>query len=245
MPTSLVSTGIQFPDDTIQTTAGAGGNYVMRTYNSPATWTKPAGLKAVKVTVVGGGGGGGGARGTSIPNPNPYTPSTLSPRSAGQGGGGGAAIEYIPAESIPGPVAVTSGSGGTAGPAPSSLGSTSSGGTGGTSSFGAFLSATGGAGATGSPAQGTPGGQGSGSGGDLNVPGGRAVIAGRSGDVNTSIFSASGAGAQPGPGTGVAGGNYGGGATGALSVGTFSAPGSIPQAGAVGGSGVVIVEEFY
>ena len=37
--------------------AGGGGDYIMRTYNSPATWSKPTGLKAVKVTVTGGGSG--------------------------------------------------------------------------------------------------------------------------------------------------------------------------------------------
>lgn len=36
-----------------------GGNYAMQVYNSPATWTKPDGLKAVKVTVIGGGGASG------------------------------------------------------------------------------------------------------------------------------------------------------------------------------------------
>jgi hypothetical protein len=35
-----------------------GGDYNMQVFESPGTWTKPAGLKAVKVTVVGGGGGG-------------------------------------------------------------------------------------------------------------------------------------------------------------------------------------------
>jgi hypothetical protein len=39
----------------------AGGDYVMTVFTSPATWTKPTGLKAVKVTVVGGGGGLGSA----------------------------------------------------------------------------------------------------------------------------------------------------------------------------------------
>jgi len=47
----------------------AGGDYIQQVYTSPATWTKPAGLKAVKVTVIGGGGGagpdGGNAGGTS------------------------------------------------------------------------------------------------------------------------------------------------------------------------------------
>jgi hypothetical protein len=58
-----------------QAAAAGGGDYIMRTFTSPTTWTKPANLKAVKVTLVGGGGGGatvnpgpgqsGGAGGTS------------------------------------------------------------------------------------------------------------------------------------------------------------------------------------
>ena len=55
MPGNLVVTG------TI--TAGAGTTYVLNQYTSPATWTKPTGLKAVKVTVVGSGGSGGPAVG--------------------------------------------------------------------------------------------------------------------------------------------------------------------------------------
>jgi hypothetical protein len=45
----------------------SAGNYILRAYTSPATWTKPAGLKAVKVTVVGGGAGNGTTSpGTSV-----------------------------------------------------------------------------------------------------------------------------------------------------------------------------------
>ena len=71
-----------------------GGNYVLNDYTSPATWTKPTGLKAIKVTVQAGGGNG-------------YTSPTIAGKG---GGGGGASIRYIPAPSIPGPVSVTVGS---------------------------------------------------------------------------------------------------------------------------------------
>jgi hypothetical protein len=60
----------------------AGGNYVMQVYDSsPATWDKPAGLKAVKVTVIGGGGG----------SPQPATGGTSSFGSfcSATGGAGG------------------------------------------------------------------------------------------------------------------------------------------------------------
>lgn len=62
--------GIQVQGTTF-TSSTLGGNYVMRTYTGPATWTKPAGLKAVKVTVIGGGGGTAGI------GPAPTVPSQL------------------------------------------------------------------------------------------------------------------------------------------------------------------------
>jgi len=85
-----------------------GGNYILNSYTSPATgpaaWDantkKAAGLKAVKVTVVGAGGNGGAA-----PGPN------ASPTFGSGGGGGGTTVEYIPAPSIPGPVDITAGPG--------------------------------------------------------------------------------------------------------------------------------------
>jgi len=113
-----------------QAAAAGGGNYVMQVYNSPATWTKPASIKAVKVTVVGGGGGGAGA---TSPTPGPA-------RQQGPGGGGGGvAMRYIDAPAIPGPVSVTVGGGGAV--------RTS----GGASSFGPFASANGGSAGTPAP----------------------------------------------------------------------------------------------
>src|SRR5210317_1557638 len=112
MATSITNTGITFPDATTQTTAAvAGGGYALNAYTSPVTWTKPAGLKAVKVTVVGAGGAGG-----------PATSGWPSGATGGGGGGGGAAILYLDAPAVPGPVSVTAGPG--------------------TNSFGALASAT-------------------------------------------------------------------------------------------------------
>lgn len=71
-------------------------NYVLQVYTSNTTWTKPSGLKAIKVTVVGAGGTGGAGN---------------SGQTAGGGGGGGAAILYLPTASVPSSVAVTAGSG--------------------------------------------------------------------------------------------------------------------------------------
>ncbi len=45
--------------------SGSSSNYVMQIFNSDGTWTKPSGLKAIKVTVIGGGGGTGAPGGTS------------------------------------------------------------------------------------------------------------------------------------------------------------------------------------
>lgn len=199
--------------NTISSTVTGGGNYAMQVFTNTTptgtTWTKPANLVAVKVTVVGAGGG----------NPGPNTPRS-------GGGGGGSAIEYIPAPSIPGPVTVTVGAGGT--------------GAGGTSSFGAFCSATGGAVAGSSTG-------GSGTGGNVNFTGGSGgatlgpptpspiFITGAGGN---SIFGGGGTGSifpnpsnvTPNPGT-----TYGGGASGKTN--TFDSGN--------GFQGIVIVEEFY
>jgi hypothetical protein len=206
----------------------AGGNYALQNYVAPATWTKPAGLKAIKVTVVGAGGAGGGV--------------SPSPASAGAGGGGGgaggAAIEYIPAPSIPGPVAVTAGPG--------------------TNSFGPFCSAT--AGGSGGAGGSTPvvnhfglsGAGGLGSGGNLNIAGGP----GTSGSLanpslafggvgGNSIFGGGGNTVKAtSPGTPLIAGNngldYGGGGSGAARIGS-----SASASGSTGAPGIVIVEEFY
>jgi hypothetical protein len=220
MPTSLVSTGVQFPDLTTQTTAAvAGGGYALNAYASPATWSKPVGLKAIKVTVVGAGGNGGSA---SAPGP-------AANRNAGGGGAGGAAIEFIPAPSIPGPVAVTAGPG--------------------TNSFGAFCSATGGS--NGTPATspgGTAGGAGgAGSGGDINFSGARGAVGlsgsppGYGGNSILSGVASSQNAPNPGSLAGTAGLNYGGGGAGA-NINNAINP---SVAGGTGAPGIVIVEEFY
>jgi len=78
-----------------QAAAAGGGDYVMQVFTTPGTWTKPAGLKAVKVTVIGGGGGSGGAGGTtSFGSPaflsatGGAAGNTGNPHAGGSGSGG-------------------------------------------------------------------------------------------------------------------------------------------------------------
>ena len=164
-------------------------------FTSSGTYTKPAGLKRVRVTVVGGGGAGRSSNG-------------------GGGAGGGTSIKVIEAGSLGATESVTVGAGATdltSNPA----------GTGGTSSFGSHCSATGGAGGTLASGGGVyPGEGGTGSSGDLNIKGQGAATLGSS-RGGSSFF---GGGGRPSrvDGTyahGGAGGAFGGGGGGSHSSG--------------------------
>lgn len=208
----------------------------LRVYTSSTTWTKSSDLKRVKVTVVGGGGAGAGAAATSG-----------TQCSVGQGGGGGgASIKSIEAASLGETESVTVGAGGAAGSAGAS------GADGGTSSFGSHCSATGGAGgAVGGPTTelnlaGQSGGVGSG--GDINLQGGpsSAVVSWGAHFVVQSVGGHSFLG-QP---TRAVSGSSNGGNAGAAAYGAGGTGGSndISQSAKTagnGGSGIVIVEEFY
>lgn len=228
----------------------SGGNYVKTIYNSPATWTKNAGLKGIRVVIIAGGGAGGNGI---------YSPASFN--GAGGGGSGGGVARFIPAPNIPGPVAVTVGSGGTATPG------TGTGGSGGTSSFGSFASATGGGGGT--PSNIRTGGAGgtitfdaplttgeiypydfASQSGFNGVPG--EATSGNGGSVlfaNTTTASMGQGGPgffedplEPGnPGSGFGSGGSGG--TGRPP--TLSSPIQTPRLGGTGSPGVVIIEEFY
>ena len=146
---------------------GHGGLKSVQVFTSSGTYTKPAGISTVKVTVTGGGGGGGGG--------------SANWNHGGGGAAGGTAIKVVDVSSIS-TVTVTVGGGGGGGAA----GAT--GGGGGTSSFGSHCSATGGgagiAANTGTSRQ----SGGVGSGGDINITGGQgdAQAGGNDNDENTA-----------------------------------------------------------
>ena len=194
----------------------------MQVFTANGTFTVPAGVTKLKVTVVGGGASGYGASGVNA--------AFMGGRAGG--GAGGAAIKTItvtPGDAI----AVTVGSGGASGSSSSA---------GGTSSFGAHCSATGG----GAASTFTGGVGGTGSSGDLNLGGGaggagsyHAAGDGTSGNTGgtggNSIFGGGGlAKTNTTGGSGSAYGAGGGGGSSDHNTGTFN--------GGAGASGVVIVE---
>jgi len=201
--------------------AGGGGYESVQVFTTSGTYTKPAGIKKIRVIVTGGGGGGG-------PCPSGYV------NGAGQGGGaGGTAIKTIDATSIT-TETVTVGAGGSA----------ESGGS--TSSFGSHWSGSGGGGgANADSIANPPGGGGAGaSGGDLNLsgnPGGGGskgtVPNSRTGGFGGSSYLGRGGFGSCGNSGG--GGLYGGGGGGAS---TNQPPTN--RGGGAGGSGIVVVEEY-
>ena len=192
------------------------------TYSTPGVtaFTKASYPNAThaKIRVVGAGGGGGGA--------------TLDAYRGAGGGGGGYAEETVALSSLAASVNVTVGSGGAGG-------SFGTGSTGGTSSFGSLLICTGGSGGIANAEVSDNGGAGGvGSGGDLFLrgsygggytypPGGPA---GGGMSPNTRL--------APLGGSGIAGANYGGGASGGYRNTVTN------RAGGTGADGVVIVELF-
>lgn len=170
------------------TTLPAGGFSNMQVFTSNGTFTVPAGVTKVKVTVVGGGGNGS----SGFDNGEGFYV-------AGYGGGaGGAAIEVISGLSPGATISVTVG------------------GINGTSSFGAYCSATGGTNAISNPNVFIfeAGSGGVGSGGNLNING-QGGGAGNNTYSNSSPGGTGGTSIMGGGGrAGTAGGNYGGGGGG-------------------------------
>lgn len=218
-------------------------NIVQTVVTSSGTYTKPAGLKFLEVTCVGGGGGATGCA------------TTAAGQSAAGGGGGGSAtaIKLYPASGLAATEAYTIGAGG------GSPGG--SGAAGGSSTFKGLTAAGGGApdavGASGAVAGTTTVGSlsgvgGTASGGDLNIDGGTGAIGLRAPFAATNAWSGVG-------GTSwlttpnqqlnwlhatfvnaVTGRFPGGGASGA-SVG----PSRTGLGGAIGGTGCIILKEFF
>ena len=100
--------------------AAGGGFASMQVFTSSGTWTKPSGIKIIKVTVTGSGGGGGGSK-------------TSDNKGGGGGAAGGTAIEIVDVTSISSET-VTIGAGGAGGS------QNANGAAGATSSFGSICS---------------------------------------------------------------------------------------------------------
>ena len=201
-----------------------------RTYTANDTWTKPSNLKFIIVEVRGGGGGGGGGGTTS------------GTAAAGGGGQGGYSVDKVAAASLASTEAVTVGGGGAGGAATGATGTTGT-----TSSFGALCTALGGLGGVGTGATGTigtlAGGLGGAGGtGDFTL---RGAVGANSGTDNTNYLSGGGGGDGGGgtrgsAGTGLAAAaNTGGGGGGMVKSGVTG------QVGGAGGSGYVIVSEYF
>lgn len=202
------------------------------TSTGTSTWTKPSGIRTVKVFVTGSGGGGGGGN---------------SNNDMGSGGGaGGTAIKIIDVSSVSS-VAVTVGVGGNAG---SMAGN---GGGGNVSGFGTYCTASGGGGGTQGNAGAIPGGAGGvGTGGDINIRGGY----GNNGQDNiydsgyessfgiggTSFWGGGARGATHNnmPSTSKTSASFGAGGGG----GNSDDVGTSTGVGGVGMDGVVVVEEY-
>ena len=72
-----------------QAAAAGGGDYIMQVFTTPGTYTKPANLKAIRVTVIGGGGGSGTPAGGTSSFGSPAFLSATGGAGTNGGGGGG------------------------------------------------------------------------------------------------------------------------------------------------------------
>ena len=192
------------------------------------TYTPPANLDHIVVTVVGAGGGGGGH-------------SSGVGSGAKSGLGGGTAIKQILAASLSATETVTVGAGGAGGSTGTGTGGRGT--DGGTSSFGSHCSATGGGGGR-SKESNRDTLAGNGSGGDINLTGNPETSL----DNSSTVVSAGGT-SSIGGGAGYfntasnsnidAADNSGAGGS------AYTLSGGSAYAGGAGGSGLVIIEEYF
>lgn len=216
------ATSSQYYDSLLKATPGRLSRIV--TFSSSGTYTPPAGVTRIKVTITGAGGGGAGCQASS-------TAQTFS----GSGGGaGGTAIALL--NPLASSYVVTVGTGGKGG-----VGA-ASGANGGNTSFGALL-ANGGLGAYKVGATNTSGGEGgAATGGDVNIRGGD----GSDGQTGTYLITGNGGasyhggGGRAGNAVGLGGRTPGSGGGGAYDVATTGKS----YTGGTGANGIVIIEEY-
>lgn len=204
-------------------------------FTSSGTWTKPAGLNFIKVTVVGGGGGAGGVAGAGA--------GTIG--ASGGGGAGGHSEKTILAASLSASETVTIGGGGSGGSG------AADGSDGGTTSFGSHCQSTGGLGggldgATAVNDVAPGGGGGVGSGGDIISDGGPgspgitvSAVQGIGGNGGNSMVGGGGLG-KVADGSGNDAVSFGSGGGGARNEGTTT-----DRTGGDGRIGIIIIEEFF
>ena len=222
------SSPITLPDSTSQGTAFLGRK--AQTFTSNGTFTIPAGITALKVTLVGGGGGSGGALGIAC---------TAGATSGG--GGGGTCISYLTSLTPGATLSVTIGGAGTAGAASGTAGGAGGNSTltSGTQSITTVTAGGGGgsAGVTGGASFLAGGASGSATNGTINIPGQKGQTSPMNSIGGTGGSSQMGFGGTPDglAVAGTAGVGYGAGASGAAEGGTS-------RAGAVGTAGIVIFE---
>ena len=237
-PNSNTNRTLTLPDSTgtIATTADLPASSYIGTqgqvFTSSGTFTVPAGITAVKVTVIGGGGSGGN--------------STGSNSASGGGGGGGVAVKYVTGLTPLSTVTVTVGgaaltssfgtecsaTGGATAPTISTTTGSGAGGAGGVGSSGT-INITGSSGQTGSA--GNYGGAGGGSSGSAVyiLPD---SLGNYQGTPGRGFLIGDGALGQTADAAGFAATGYGNGGGGSKAAGTTD------RAGGAGSAGIVIVE---
>jgi hypothetical protein len=187
----------------------------VRLYYANDVWTKPAGLLYAAVKLIGSGAGGGKS-----------TSTTTTPKNGGGGGNGGYAEDIFAAAELPAsvPVTVPAGGAGATGTSPAN------GSNGASTAFGALLAASGGL--AGSGASDNYGTGGTGGAGAANGRLSQIVMTGLRGSDGFLLAG----GTYPTRFDGLGRGGQGG---------FYTIPNATGLDGGTGGSGLVIVEEYY